>query len=143
MRGRDLRLGLVVLSAVLAVLWVLPAGGLSAPRRVRGRDHGHRVVRRDHRRGLVARVRPRIVAMVPPCVVSGRAVSCSYFYTGSEQTFAVPAGVGAVSVHAVGAPGGNGFLVGGAGGLGASVYATVPLAGGTSTLYVEVGGPGQ
>jgi len=46
--------------------------------------------------------------------------SQTFSYTGSEQTYTVPAGVTAVNVTAVGAPGGAGLTAGGgAGGLGA------------------------
>ncbi len=80
-----------------------------------------------------------------PCGASGGATAtCTYSYTGSEQTFTVPAGVGSVGVTAVGAPGGTatcGF--GSCGGAGAVVTATVGLQSGTHTLYVEVGGTGQ
>jgi len=75
---------------------------------------------------------------------SGATATCTYSYTGSEQSFTVPAGVGSVGVTAVGAPGGTatcGF--GSCGGAGAVVTATVGLQSGTDTLYVEVGGTGQ
>ena len=75
---------------------------------------------------------------------SGAGATCTYAYTGSEDTFTVPAGVGSVGVTAVGAPGGSatcGF--GSCGGAGAVVTATVALPVGTNTLYVEVGGSGQ
>jgi hypothetical protein len=75
---------------------------------------------------------------------SGATATCTYSYTGSEQSFTVPAGVGSVRVTAVGAPGGTatcGF--GSCGGAGAVVTATVGLQSGTDTLYVEVGGTGQ
>jgi len=67
---------------------------------------------------------------------SGATATCTYSYTGSQDTFAVPAGVGSVGVTAVGAPGGSatcGF--GSCGGAGAVVTATVPLPVGTNTLY--------
>ena len=75
---------------------------------------------------------------------SGATATCTYSYTGSEQTFTVPAGVESVRVTAVGAPGGTatcGF--GSCGGAGAVVTATVGLQSGTDTLYAEVGGTGQ
>jgi hypothetical protein len=59
-----------------------------------------------------------------------------YRYTGTEQRFTVPAGVHAMTVAAVGAPGG-----GTAGGAGATATATVSVTPG-ATLYVEVGGAG-
>ena len=83
-------------------------------------------------------------ALPSGCVQAGSAVTCSFAFTGSEQTFAVPAGVRAVRVNAVGAPGGS-TIFGSpipAGGDGAAVQATVPLPPGTATLYVEVGGVG-
>ena len=64
----------------------------------------------------------------------------TFSYTGAEQTYSVPAGITAVTITAVGAPGGADF--GTAGGHGASVTATVPLPRHATTLYVEVGGPG-
>jgi uncharacterized repeat protein (TIGR01451 family) len=70
------------------------------------------------------------------------ATSCTYAYTGAEQDFTVPAGVTAVTITAVGAPGG-GSSDGAAGGNGAVVKATVPLPDGTTTLYAEVGAPGH
>jgi uncharacterized repeat protein (TIGR01451 family) len=63
--------------------------------------------------------------------------------TGQEQVYPIPPGTTALTITAVGAPGGN---IGGTfGGNGAVVTATVPmtaLPAGTTTLYVEVGGPG-
>jgi uncharacterized repeat protein (TIGR01451 family) len=76
-----------------------------------------------------------------PSASSSTDTSCTYVYTGSEQTFTVPSWVTSVTVSAVGAPGGS--LNGSApGGYGASVTATVPVPAGTTTLYVEVGAPG-
>jgi hypothetical protein len=60
--------------------------------------------------------------------------------TASEQQFVVPAGVGDVEVHAVGAPGGQ--VSGFPGGLGATADAILPMSAG-STLYVEVGTGGN
>jgi hypothetical protein len=74
-----------------------------------------------------------------PSAASSAATSCTFAYTGAEQVFAVPSGTTHVRVAAVGAPGGSAAS---AGGNGASVSATVPLPAGTTTLYVEVGGPG-
>jgi adhesin/invasin len=68
----------------------------------------------------------------------GGTVTCTFDYTGSEQTFAMPVGIDTVHVVAVGAPGG-GF--GGVGGAGAVVAGDITATPG-STLYVEVGGPG-
>ncbi|MGA2009987.1 MAG: choice-of-anchor D domain-containing protein [Solirubrobacteraceae bacterium] len=80
------------------------------------------------------------------CTGSGGAVTCSFGFTGSEQTFVVPAGVTSLRVVAVGAPGGGGLDgnaggLGGAGADGALVSAGVAVTPGTS-LFVEVGGPG-
>src|SRR6266566_3419608 len=77
-----------------------------------------------------------------PTAASSTATSCTYASTGGEQTFTVPSGVTTVTVTAVGAPGGteSGGIT--AGRNGASVTATAPLSAGTTTLYVEVGGPG-
>jgi hypothetical protein len=77
-----------------------------------------------------------------PNASASTATSCTYASTGAEQTFTVPSGVTAVTVHAVGAPGGTDTSGATAGGNGAAVTATVPLPTGTTTLYVEVGGPG-
>jgi hypothetical protein len=68
------------------------------------------------------------------CSQAGRTVTCTFTYTGSQQTLVVPAGVGSVQIAAVGAPGG-----GSAGGLGGTASATVPVTPG-ETLYVDVGG---
>jgi hypothetical protein len=76
-----------------------------------------------------------------PSAASSTATSCTYAYAGAEQDFTVPAGVTAVTVTAVGAPGGT-IPETGTGGYGASVTATVPVPAGTTTLYAEVGGPG-
>lgn len=79
-----------------------------------------------------------VVVGAPP---AGAATTTTFSYTGAEQTYSVPAGATAVTVTAVGAPGGPSWT-GVLGGDGATVTATVPLAAGTTTLYVEVGGPG-
>ena len=70
------------------------------------------------------------------CTQTGRVVTCTYQYTGSEQTFAVPSDVSSVNVSATGAAGGGTL-----GGFGATVSGTVAAPPG-STLYVEVGGMG-
>jgi hypothetical protein len=82
-------------------------------------------------------------ALPTNCSQSGSTVTCTFSYTGSEQTFTVPAGVSAVAITAVGAPGGAGFPNGAtasSGGDGATVSATVPVSAGP--LSVEVGGGG-
>jgi hypothetical protein len=71
------------------------------------------------------------------CTQTGRMVTCTYQYTGSEQTFAVPSNISSVSVSATGAAGGGTL-----GGFGATVSGTVAVPAG-STLYVEVGGIGS
>jgi hypothetical protein len=76
-----------------------------------------------------------------PTAASSTATSCTYAYTGAEQDFTVPAGVTAVTITAVGAPGGASSLVESPGGYGAAVTATVPVPAGTTTLYAEVGEP--
>lgn len=70
------------------------------------------------------------------CSQAGRTVTCTFTYTGSQQTLTVPAGVASVQIAAVGAPGG-----GTVGGLGGTASATVPVTSG-EILYVEVGGAG-
>ena len=71
------------------------------------------------------------------------ATATTYWYTGTEQIYLVPAGTTAVTITAAGAIGGadwyNAKPVGGR----AVVTATVPLPVGTTTLYVVVGGPGS
>ncbi|MBV9423606.1 MAG: Ig-like domain repeat protein [Solirubrobacterales bacterium] len=76
-----------------------------------------------------------------PSAATSTAISCTFAATGAEQTYMVPAGVSFVTISAVGAHGGfgNNFALGGNG---AAVSATVKLAAGTGTLYVEVGTPG-
>jgi hypothetical protein len=83
-------------------------------------------------------------ALPSNCSPSATTVTCTFAYTGAEQTFSVPAGVSAVTITAVGAPGGSTIFGApiAAGGDGAAVQATVPLPPGTGTLYVEVGGTG-
>ena len=76
------------------------------------------------------------------CTTSGDQVTCTFSYTGAEQTWQVPPGVSSVQVTAVGGPGSSNVAADGttvAGGKGANVTATVPLPAGTTTLYVEVG----
>jgi glycine rich protein/HYR domain-containing protein len=74
----------------------------------------------------------------PPCTPSGGTFTCSYAYTGGEQTFVVPSGVTSVQVIAIGAAGGaNGN--GNPGGEGAKVTGTLTGLSSGQTLYVEVG----
>src|SRR5204863_294023 len=71
---------------------------------------------------------------------SAAASTSTFTYTGSEQTFVVPAGVS--SVHVV-ATGGHGESVSGGGAGGAAATVTGDLAvTPAETLYVEVGGVG-
>jgi LPXTG-motif cell wall-anchored protein len=82
-------------------------------------------------------------ALPPGCLAAAQTVTCTYAFTGAEQTFAVPTDVTSLDVAAVGAAGANGVAIGGgtpgAGGAGAQASATVTVTAG-STLYVEVGG---
>lgn len=79
------------------------------------------------------------------CVPQADSVACTFGFTGVEQTFAVPAGVGSLRVTAAGAAGGSPLDRHRAGqvpgGRGAVVSGTVAVTPG-STLYIEVGGPG-
>jgi len=60
---------------------------------------------------LAAAVIPAGMASAAPttlpsnCAQSGTTVTCSYGYTGGEQTFTVPAGITSVHVTAIGAAG--------------------------------------
>lgn len=65
----------------------------------------------------------------------------AFIYTGSEQTFTVPAGVSSIQVLAIGGHGGNGGKGGALGGAAAEVQGELSVKSG-STLYVEVGGEG-
>jgi hypothetical protein len=71
-------------------------------------------------------------------VIPGAAQAMAFSYTGGEQTYTVPAGVLAVSVTAIGGPGG-GPSGGLPGGRAAEVSGIVPVTPG-EVLYVEVGG---
>ncbi len=65
----------------------------------------------------------------------------TFAFTGSEQTYHVPAGIHSVRVKAIGAPGGD-KAFDGAGGYGAKLVADLVVVPG-QTLYVEVGGDGD
>src|SRR5206468_9149869 len=114
--------------------------------------------RRDGKRAWVRARRLRVVLTVAAlCALSGAVApalmspaaagadtgTTTFTYTGDEQQYAVPPGASAVKITTVGAPGGAipdpvyGSIPGG---FGAGVTATVPVAPGTTTLYVEVGG---
>ncbi|MDI6788540.1 MAG: glycine-rich protein, partial [Planctomycetota bacterium] len=62
----------------------------------------------------------------------------AFDYTGSQQTWVVPAGVTSITVDVLGAKGGNGSS-GGVGGNGARVQTTLSVTPG-QTLYIYVGG---
>ena len=76
---------------------------------------------------------------------SAVAAAATFTATGAEQAYVVPAGVTAVHVEAIGAPGGDGLPANsgtpGEGGRGGVVRADVPVSPG-QVLYVAVGGPG-
>jgi hypothetical protein len=96
----------------------------------------------------LARTGVPVSAQTAGCVSTANQTACTFVYTGTEQSFTVPAGVTEVSVELVGAPGGNGGLpiISGdppaAGGKGASVSGTLSRLTPGATLYVEVGGQG-
>ena len=73
-------------------------------------------------------------------VTPAAAQATPFSYTGAEQTYIVPAGVGSVSIVAIGAAGG-GPVSFGSGGRAADVSGVVDVAAG-EVLYVEVGGAG-
>ena len=72
---------------------------------------------------------------------SAAAETQAFTYTGSEQTFTVPAGVSSIQVVAIGGHGGNGGKGGASGGAAAEVQGELSVKSGT-VLYVEVGGEG-
>lgn len=79
------------------------------------------------------------------CVESGTAgltVTCTFSFTGANQSFTVPVGVKSLDVKAVGAAGGAGGLSGGGGGQGASVEDTAVSVTPGQVLTVVVGGKG-
>jgi hypothetical protein len=71
---------------------------------------------------------------------SAQAATSTFFYTGGEQTFTVPAGVTSLHVVAIGAAGGDATAA--KGGAGAEVVADLGVTPG-QTLYIEVGGKGE
>lgn len=86
-----------------------------------------------------------VLASAIACVGAARAEATTFTFTGTEQSYVVPAGVTEVSMTAIGAAGGNGCQ-GGApqpfpGGEGAQIRADFAVSPG-SVLYVEVGGTG-
>ncbi|MEU6972418.1 glycine-rich protein [Kitasatospora aureofaciens] len=74
------------------------------------------------------------------CTVSGPTTTCTFAFTGAEQTFTVPSGVTQVDVTAIGAAGGLSGVNTTPGGRGAQVSGTLTGLSGGQTLYVEVGG---
>ncbi len=89
----------------------------------------------------VSHAAPGVCASGWTTSADGNFCSRSFSYTGSEQTFTVPAGVGALTITATGASGGTSGVDSGLPGYGATMAATVPVTAG-ATLYVEVGGAG-
>jgi len=77
-------------------------------------------------------------ALPANCTQSGPTITCTFGYTGAEQTFTVPSGITSVNVTAIGAAGGA-DLGGHPGGEGAQVTGTLTGLSGGQTLYVEVG----
>jgi hypothetical protein len=77
----------------------------------------------------------------PACPSSAGITTCTFVYTGAEQTWTVPASVTSVTVTAAGAAGGNGFSSSAVGGTADTVSGTLSVTPG-SILYVEVGGRG-
>lgn len=88
--------------------------------------------------GLASAAQAAPVSGDGDCEPSGTTVTCTFSFTGAEQSFVVPDGVTALDVVAIGAAGGSG-LVSGSGGLGAKVNGTLAATPG-QTLYVLVGG---
>src|SRR5205807_9755984 len=78
-----------------------------------------------------------------PVPTAAASPSLTLGFTGGEQSFVVPAGVSSLEVRLVGAPGADGlsFLLG-EGGQGAVATGRLPVTP-LTTVYVEVGGPGQ
>jgi Glycine rich protein/HYR domain len=78
-------------------------------------------------------------ALPANCSLSGPTVTCTFGYTGGEQTFTVPSGTTSVQVTAIGAAGGGDYANADPGGEGAQVTGTLTGLSGGQTLYVEVG----
>ncbi|MFF9646633.1 Ig-like domain-containing protein [Kitasatospora aureofaciens] len=74
------------------------------------------------------------------CTTSGNTTTCTFAFTGAEQTFIVPGGVTQVDVTAIGAAGGLSGVIVTPGGRGAQVSGTLTGLSAGQTLYVEVGG---
>jgi hypothetical protein len=102
-----------------------------------------RLLRRLGKAGLVPGL---ACATLAASAASAPAATETFGFTGAEQTFTVPAGVGSLHVVAIGARGGKGSdesakKLGGPGGIGASVEADLTVAAG-QVLFIEVGGTG-
>src|SRR5271165_7053764 len=80
-----------------------------------------------------------MVGTLASAVVPAQATTQTFGFTGAEQTFTVPTGVGSVHVVAIGGSGGASSAAGGAA---AQVTGDLSVMPG-ETLYVEVGGDGQ
>ncbi|MFC9282223.1 glycine-rich protein [Streptomyces collinus] len=74
------------------------------------------------------------------CTASGNTTTCSFAFTGAEQTFTVPNGVTQVDVTAIGAAGGKEGVNNTPGGRAAQVSGALTGLSAGQTLYVEVGG---
>ena len=75
------------------------------------------------------------------CTTTGATTTCTYTFTGAEQTFTVPAGITSIQVTAIGASGGvNGYHPETPAGRGAQVSGTLAGLSGGPTLYIDVGG---
>ncbi|MDR3454540.1 MAG: hypothetical protein P4L96_17365 [Rhodoferax sp.] len=85
------------------------------------------------------------LAMLALLFVKGAAAQTTFTYTGSVQTYTVPAGAVGIQINALGAGGGGGGTDaggnGGAGGAGGSASGIYSVAGGT-VINVAVGGGG-
>ena len=105
-----------------------------------------RIARRPDRKRRLARFSVVSAAMCLGLATGGsgiaRATTKSFFFTGAEQTFKVPAGVTSLHVVAVGGRGGTGAANSNSGGFGARATADLAVTPG-QLLFVEVGGNGS
>jgi phosphodiesterase/alkaline phosphatase D-like protein len=93
------------------------------------------------RRGFISCCFWLVIAVVLAFSVgSARATTQTFYYTGGEQAFTVPAGVISIQVAAIGGHGGSSTSA--PGGEAAEVTAELPVTP-DQTLYVEVAGNGQ
>ena len=88
--------------------------------------------------GSLALAGSAAAALPAGCSEAASTVTCSFFFTGAAQSFAVPSGVDSITVAAFGAQGGG---VGGAGGLGGEAQAVFAVSPGAA-VEVLVGGQG-